>query len=59
MPAPVTRVFCPCVRADETSNNKQWDNSSPGPGSNKWSSNESEAYLWLLYGNHSKENEAF
>lgn len=59
MPAPKNRVFCPCFRATEISNNKQWDNSRPEPGSNERSSGEREACLWLLYGSHSKENEGF
>jgi len=55
----MNRVFCPCFRAAETSNNKQWGNSKPEPSSNKQSSEEREACLWLLYGSHSKENEGF
>lgn len=59
MPAPTNRVFCPCFGAAEASNNKQRDNSSPEPGSNKRSSGEREPCLWLLNGSHSKENEGF
>lgn len=56
MPAPMSRVFCPCFRAAETSNNKQWYNSGPKPGSNKWNSGERKACLWLLHGSHAKWN---